>query len=367
MKVLHITCWYPNKKNTSRAVFIKNQIEALGLYAENKVLHFEVVKSSKLRIERSRSKILDQTIIYTPLYFWSLVELIHFVWLYRKLVNKRYSENFDLINFHIAYPMLLYWKYLKNKVNKPVLISEHWSAYKNNFGVKKELPGIKKIFCHKLPLAAVSETLIKDIRTFSNCQFKSFIIPNTVDSEIFYPPKLKENRTDRFLMCSFWKSPKRPFLVLNAFKKCIESNPEIRLSIIGAGPLLHDMEDWIIENKSQNNIILLGAKNSEEIGTIMRDHDVFLHPSDYETFSVVCAEALACDLALIASNVGALPELISDKGILVENNTESWAQALEAYLKGKIKLNASPSNPYDKKRVGKLYYDTLKSVIDETD
>ncbi|QNL22361.1 glycosyltransferase family 4 protein [Hyphobacterium sp. CCMP332] len=310
---------------------------------------------------------MDQTILYTPFYFWSIVELIHFIWLFRKLVINRYSEKFDVINFHIAYPMLVYWKYLKKKVQKPVLISEHWSAYKNNFGIKKELPQIKNIFCQNLPLAAVSETLIKDIRSFSNCQFKSFVIPNIVDSKVFYPSKLNEKSSNNFLMCSFWKSPKRPFLVLKAFKKHLESNRDIQLSIIGSGPLIKSIEKWIIENQVQNNITLLGAKNSEEIGEIMRSSEAFLHPSAYETFSVVCAEALACGLPVIASNVGALPEVVSDKGLLVENNEESWYNAIKTFLEGKFKDSATRSNPYDKKTIGKKYFDTLKSVINESD
>ncbi|MEQ8359931.1 MAG: glycosyltransferase [Cytophagales bacterium] len=367
MKVLHITCWFPNKKNAGRAIFIKKQIDALSQFADSTILHFEIVKSHSFKKEKIVQGNLEQTILYTPIYIWPLIEVLHFFWLYLTLVIRKRHAQFDVINFHIAYPMLVYWKYIKKKINKPVLISEHWSAYKNNFGINKELTRIKNIFCQNLPLAAVSETLIKDIRSFSKCQFKSFVIPNTVDSELFYPSKLNAESNNKFLMCSFWKSPKRPFLVLNAFKKHIESNQDIQLTIIGSGPLIKSMEEWIFENQVQNNITLLGAKNSTEIGKIMRSNDVFLHASDYETFSVVCAEALACGLPVIASNVGALPEVVSEKGILVENDEGSWHNAIKAYLEGKFSVPATASNPYDKKTIGKLYFDTLKSVINETD
>ncbi len=367
MKVLHITCWFPSSKNPGRAVFIKKQIETLNEFAENKILHFEIVKSKAFKIERFKSKNLEQTILFTPLYIWTLVELIHFFWLYRKLILQRKHQKYDIINFHIAYPMLIYLKIIKKKVKTPILISEHWSAYKSNFGVKKDLNKIKNIFCQNIPVSAVSQVLIQDIESFSSCKFKSYVIPNVVDSTIFYPSELQKSQKEKFLMCSFWKAPKKPLIVLEAFKSTLKTNPNVELNIIGDGPLKFKMEKWISDNNLGSKIHLLGTKNSKEIAEIMRDSDIFLHPSEYETFSVVCAEAMACGLPIIASNVGAISEVIKDSGILVENNLESWSKAINEALNSKTYASSNLAKLYDTHTVGKLYFDTLNNVIDETE
>ena len=93
--------------------------------------------------------------------------------------------------------------------------------------------------------------------------------------------------------------------------------------------------------------------------------DFLLHFSDFETFSIVPLEALACGCPVIASRVGVLPEYINDSnGKIVENDTLEIVASLEKSIHIKYsRMNISDqiTNKFSKDYVSKLF----KEIIDE--
>ena len=60
---------------------------------------------------------------------------------------------------------------------------------------------------------------------------------------------------------------------------------------------------------------------------------LFVYPSLYEGFGIPVAEAMACGVPVITSNVSSLPEIVGDAGILVPpTDTGALADALQALL-----------------------------------
>jgi len=68
--------------------------------------------------------------------------------------------------------------------------------------------------------------------------------------------------------------------------------PGIKALLIGDGPEKNKLQQLIISNSLQNNITLAGELPHHEVLQWMQRAKVFLHPSSYEGFGVVCAEAL---------------------------------------------------------------------------
>ena len=97
--------------------------------------------------------------------------------------------------------MCTYLHLFQNFIKKPIVITEHWSAYHLNFGVKKELNRIKRIFNNKVTWITVSEALKNDLIRFSgNTALKAFVIPNVVDSVTF--TSRNQEKRDYFFMAS---------------------------------------------------------------------------------------------------------------------------------------------------------------------
>ena len=63
------------------------------------------------------------------------------------------------------------------------------------------------------------------------------------------------------------------------------------LKVGGYGPLWDEMNNYVQENNLHESIILLGKLSKSEIALEMNRASAFLHNSNYETFSVVCAES----------------------------------------------------------------------------
>ena len=65
-----------------------------------------------------------------------------------------------------------------------------------------------------------------------------------------------------------------------------------------------------------------GFKDNEFVQNVMKNASIIIIPSRVEAFGLVIAEAMSNGLAIIASNVGAIPEVLKDNGILIENINE---------------------------------------------
>jgi glycosyltransferase involved in cell wall biosynthesis len=104
--------------------------------------------------------------------------------------------------------------------------------------------------------------------------------------------------------------------------------PHIPLRLAGDGPLMPD----ILKN-APRNATFIGRLNNEEMSAFYRDARMLVVPSlCFETFGLVAAEAMGYGLPVIASRIGALPEIVDDgvTGLLFEpGNVEDLANRIE--------------------------------------
>ena len=361
MKVLHITSWYPNTRNSKEAIFIYRQVEALSTVSgvKNKVIHLSIDEGS-WQFLNEYSYGADHTIIKLPINRWFLIEFVAGFCLLLVLFRARVNQ-YDLINFHIAYPNLTYWHWIKKWVRPKVVITEHWSAYHFNFNLAFPPKRIKRIFQQDIPVITVSKALLEDIQKFSDSQFKSAIVPNIVETDLFKPdPNIKRIK-NRFFMVAQWKLPKDPFCVLEAFNSFRKAHHDARLIIGGYGPQLVKMKQKVEDLALTDRVDFLGKMKSADIAIEMQKARAYIHSSTYETFSVVCAEAMSCGCPVIASNVGGIPEFINDSnGVLVSHQTsESFLNAMKVIVKRNYK--DLTGNDFTARSVGKRY----KTLLDE--
>lgn len=332
MKILHITYWYPNKRNPHDALWIQRHIQSIEAYCEQSILHLEVKKGEKWMLHQSASDISQTCMLTTPVKSWYIIELLQTLLFLRFVVINGRWKKYNILNIHIAYPLLTYWHWIKKIVKKPVVITEHWSAYHYNFGVKKNLPRAQRIFQQQLPVIVVSKALGEDIKNFSTArELNTHVVPNIVDTSVFKWQERSSSNSLKttFFMLSQWKSPKDPFTIIKAFAAyCQGKNTELRIG--GYGNLLDDMQRLVRELHLEEKVTWLGRMEKKDIAKEFQNSSAFLHASDYETFSVVCAESVCCGCPVIASNVGGIPEFIDqNNGILLDDlATSSWIQAL---------------------------------------
>ena len=371
MKIFHLTYWYPNRRGKNDALWVKQHIDALALYVDSQyVYHFQVDVAKRFAFSNDRSGHNRASFMLSgPMPWWS-IELLAFCGLLYLLLFK--ARRYDIINVHIGYPLLTYFHLIRKWVGKPVVITEHWSAYHFNFGVEKKLPRIQRIFRNAVPVITVSNSLLRDIQNFTGENIaRHCVIPNAIDTGTFYFDQTSPHASSVFFMLGQWRSPKRPALIIQAFRTFIQKKQyaHFRLRIGGAGPQRKEIQALVSSLDLDANVSILGDLSPTSVASEMNKSAAFLHCSDYETFSVVCAEAICCGTPVVASAVGGIPEFIhNENGILVETNTVAgWRAALENFKPSAFRreeISRAAAGRFGLRNVGKLYLDFLAETCD---
>lgn len=130
---------------------------------------------------------------------------------------------------------------------------------------------------------------------------------------------------------------KAPLLVVDAFRRALESCPDLRLDYVGDGSLRPALEQALETTELRGRVRLHGYLPNETVRSMMRRSHIFLHPSQvgdgyrYDTCPVAVAEAMAEGMAIVATRHGGIPEEVEDgeSGLLVdEGDVRSIAEGL---------------------------------------
>jgi len=135
---------------------------------------------------------------------------------------------------------------------------------------------------------------------------------------------------------------KGPEVLLEAFSRVAPKHPLARLVMVGEGPLREQLREGARRLGLEGRVVWPGFVNGQEA---MRVFDIFVLPSDYESFGYVLIEAMAEGLPVIATEVGIASEAIQEgeNGFLVQPRD---VQALVVHLDTLL------SDPLLRKRMG---------------
>jgi N-acetyl-alpha-D-glucosaminyl L-malate synthase BshA len=157
------------------------------------------------------------------------------------------------------------------------------------------------------------------------------VIPNFVNCDLY---TRKPNLAQR----EKWAPGGEPILMhLSNFRPvkrvtdCVEIFAQVRarlpakLVLIGDGPERGAAEYLVRKKKLQRDVHFLGKQ--DQVYRLLSDADLFLLPSQLESFGLAALEAMACEVPVIATNVGGIPEVIEHNvdGYLVEPQDVSSA------------------------------------------
>ncbi len=90
----------------------------------------------------------------------------------------------------------------------------------------------------------------------------------------------------------------------------VKNHVPCRLLLIGDGPEFEVIERIVVERGLQAHVSFLG--DQEFIADLLPVGDVFLLPSEHESFGLAALEAMSCGVPAVTSNIGGLGEVIQD-------------------------------------------------------
>ncbi|MBC8047704.1 MAG: N-acetyl-alpha-D-glucosaminyl L-malate synthase BshA [Fimbriimonadaceae bacterium] len=162
-------------------------------------------------------------------------------------------------------------------------------------------------------LTSVSESLKKD--TYKNFNIKNEIevIPNFIDFSRFkklnkdhFRTVIARNNEKIIMHTSNFRKVKRVEDVVNMFCK-VREKIEAKLLLVGDGPERQNIEKLSRQICKPDDVHFLGKQ--EAVEELLAISDLFVLPSETESFGLAALEAMACEVPVISTNSGGLPEI----------------------------------------------------------
>ncbi|MGB0850135.1 MAG: N-acetyl-alpha-D-glucosaminyl L-malate synthase BshA [Bacteroidia bacterium] len=162
-------------------------------------------------------------------------------------------------------------------------------------------------------VTAVSESLKDDTHDFFSYDGDIEVIPNFIDFERFnklpkdhFKKAIAPNNEKILVHTSNFRKVKRVPDVLDVFRRVASQIPA-KLLLIGDGPERAMVEEECRECEFCSDITFLGKQ--EAVEEILSIADLFIIPSETESFGLAALEAMACEVPVISTNTGGLPEV----------------------------------------------------------
>jgi N-acetyl-alpha-D-glucosaminyl L-malate synthase BshA len=167
-------------------------------------------------------------------------------------------------------------------------------------------------------VTAVSQSLRADTISALGITHGIDVIPNFLDCATYrrrFDPALRERLApeDRYdaivLHVSNFRPVKRVDAAIEVFRR-IRRQVRARFVLAGDGPVRAGIERIAADHRLGDDVLFLGEQ--QDLVPLLSVADLFLLPSAQESFGLAALEAMACEVPVVASNVGGLPEIIDD-------------------------------------------------------
>jgi N-acetyl-alpha-D-glucosaminyl L-malate synthase BshA len=350
----------------------------IALAEQGHEIHFITYKQPvRLQLLHSNVHYHEVTVPNYPLFHYQPYELA----LSSKLVNMAKLHEIELVHVHYAIPHA-YAGYMAKQMlaEEDIFIPMVTTLHGTDITLVGNHPFYKPAVTFSInnsdAVTSVSQSLKDDTLRLFNINKKIHVIPNFIDTK-----KLDNSFSDcerDLIACvdekiithiSNIRKVKRVDDVIEIFDRIQQKMPA-KLVIVGDGPEKKSLEILCKDKGITEKVLFVG--NSHEVDKILCFSDLFILPSEHESFGLVALEAMACGVPVISSNAGGLPEVniqgesgfLSDVGNVDEmsENAIKILQDPEMLLKFKKKAKLI-SKKFETKAIVPMYEEIYKNAL----
>ena len=235
-----------------------------------------------------------------------------------KIVDVAMFEQLDVLHVHYAIPhasvAYMAQQILKSKkIHLPYITTLHGTDITLVGRDPAFEPVIRFSLNHSNAITSVSESLKKDTLKTFKIDNKISVIPNFINIKDYQAPrehcikrKYAPNGEKILLHISNFRKVKRVEDVISIFANVNKAMPS-KLILVGDGPEKANIEQLCRQLNLHHEVIVLGKITDPK--EVLCVADLFLLPSETESFGLSALEALAMKVPVISTNSGGLPEV----------------------------------------------------------
>ena len=357
LRILTFTALFPNSADPTFGIFVYQRTAQL---AQRPGIEVTVVSPVpwfprwlKTRRWRAASEIPSQEefgtlSVYHPRYFllpkisMPFHALLMFLGSFARVRRLHDSAKIDCIDAHFVYPDGLAAVLLGKVLSVPVTVSARGTDINFFPSFRFIRPMIRWTLSQADRVIAVSGALKESMVALGVRPDKIIVIPNGVNTELFHLTDREGARRELNLplqapilvSVGALIRPKGQLILIRAFARIAARHPELKLYIVGEGPLRSELESLVRAHNLQDRVFLPGKRPNKELLQWFNAADISLLVSEREGWPNVVTESLACGTPVVATRVGGVPEILHspELGILVDQTVESVAEGIEKAL-----------------------------------
>lgn len=169
----------------------------------------------------------------------------------------------------------------------------------------------------------VSEASARDLESdYGIARHRLRVVGNGINLDVFHPIDGIQRRNDRLITTLSADSPLKGFpYLLEALAELRRTRPTLELKVIGS-PGLRTQTAKLVERLGLRDVVhFTGRVEAEDIARAYAESTIAVVPSLYEGFGFPAGEAMACEVPVVSTTAGALPEVVGrdgEAGLLVE-------------------------------------------------
>ena len=342
MNILFLPSWYESDSEKNAGIFFTEQAKALQKLGNNVTIAIVDILNYPYKSNKPKFKIFkeerhgfDVYRIVLPSYMTGQVPRIFFAYYakyYRKLMKYMLAQglNFDVMYAHSFWHAGYIATLLKKEYKLPLIVQEHRSMLitgefsdKVNKYLKATVENSDSFYC-------VSSKLRDNVYSRTGLRDGIDILPNMVDDLFGY--KQLENSNFTFSFIGTLNENKRIIQLLKCFDQVRKNHKDVCLKVAGDGPLREQVEELINSSADlSDSVEILGLLPREKVLDLLTETNVLVLPSAFETFGVVCIEAMAVGRPVICTRNGSADYVDDSNGILID--VDSDEQLIDAMVR----------------------------------
>lgn len=303
------------------------------------------------------------------------------LYLAAKMTEVTRYQNLDLLHVHYAIPHSIS-AYLAQQILTERKLKIITTLHGTDINIVGNSPSLLPITKFGIEVSdgvtAVSDFLKNQTYTEFKIKKDIEVIKNFVDTQVFTRVDARAIRKwiapqgEKIISnIGNFRPVKRVDLAVQIFNRINKEIP-CKLILVGDGPERDKVEKTCRELNICSRVYFLGKQDS--IVEILSASDLFLFPSESESFGLAALEAMSCEVPVVASRVGGLPEVFDDgeEGFLIEKDDldgmversleilSNESLGMEMGRKGRIRAQQK----YDMNLILKKYEDYYTKIME---